>query len=194
MNIAIYPGSFDPPHLGHTMVASYVAQWGEVDEVWLMPSAINPLKVENGPKGSDAARLAMCREAVKKLPNVDYSSIELTLPRPSYTYDTLLALRSRFPGYRFRLIIGSDNWLIFSRWRNAERIIREFGLIVYPRPGYDVDPDSLPENVTLLPEAPMMLVSSTFIRKAIADGKNPAGFVMPGVAEYIAKYRLYQPC
>ena len=191
MLIALYPGSFDPPHLGHLMVASYVAQWTEADAVWLMPSGVNPLKTDSGPKASDEARLQMCSLAAEAVPGVNVSDFELGLPRPSYTYSTLCALRSVYPEHQFRLVIGSDNWLVFDRWRDADRIISEFGLMIYPRPGYDIEPSSLPKKVELLPEAPLMLISSSFIRDAIAAGKSPAGFVHPEVAAFIASSNLY---
>lgn len=190
--IAIYPGSFDPPHLGHVMVASYVAQWGGVDAVWIMPSGINPLKLDNAPKGSDNDRLEMCRLAVEGIPGVEVSDFELHLPRPSFTYKTLTALKAAYPDYNFRLIIGADNWQVFNRWRDTEKIISEFGLIIYPRPGYELSAENLPENVRVLKEGPLMLISSTFIRQAIADGKSPAGFLPLNVTNYIAHHHLYQ--
>lgn len=193
MEIAVYPGSFDPPHLGHTMVASYVAQWGGVDAVWLMPSGINPLKIDSGPRASDDDRLAMCRLAADGIKGVEVSPFELSLPRPSFTYATLCALRDAYPDRHFRLIVGSDNWLLFDRWRDTERIISEFGVIIYPRPGFDLSSSgTLPEGVTLLPDAPLMLVSSTFVRDAIASGKSPAGFVNGNVASYIVEKSLYR--
>ncbi|MDE7495484.1 MAG: nicotinate (nicotinamide) nucleotide adenylyltransferase [Muribaculaceae bacterium] len=191
MYIALYPGSFDPPHCGHAMVASFVAQWGRVDEVWVMPSGINPLKIENSPKAGDAGRLEMCRLAMEGIPGVRVSDFELHLPRPSFTYRTLIALKDAYPEHRFRLVIGGDNWHVFARWRNSEEIIREFGLIIYPRPGFYIDPARLPENVTLLPEAPLMLLSSTFVREAIASGKSPLGFISKEVSAYIGAHSLY---
>lgn len=189
--IAIYPGSFDPPHLGHVMVASYVAQWGGVDAVWLMPSGINPLKLNNAPKASDADRLEMCKLAVEGIPSVEVSDFELQLPRPSFTYKTLCALKEAYPDYDFRLIIGADNWQVFNRWRDTDKIISEFGLIIYQRPGYEISLVDLPENVRVLTEGPLMLISSTFIRQAIATGKSPAGFIPKDVAKYIEGRGLY---
>lgn len=189
--IAIYPGSFDPPHLGHVMVASYVAQWGGNDAVWLMPSGVNPLKLDNAPKASDEDRLQMCRLSVEDIPGVEVSDLELQLPRPSFTYKTLRALKEAYPDYDFRLIIGADNWQVFNRWRDADKIISEFGLIIYQRPGYEISLNDLPENVRVLTECPLMLISSTFIRRAIAAGKSPAGFLPKDVTKYIEGRGLY---
>lgn len=193
MEIAVYPGSFDPPHAGHAMVASYVSQWSEAEQVWMMPSAVNPLKIESAPVVSESDRLHLCALTCQSLPGVVASDFEFSLPRPSYTYVTLKALREAFPQHIFRLVIGSDNWLIFNRWRDSDRIISEFGVIIYPRPGYPVEKSALPPEVTLLPEAPMMLVSSSFVREAIAVGKSPAGFVLPAVAAFIRDRGLYRP-
>ncbi len=192
MEIAVYPGSFDPPHSGHAMVASYVSQWSGVDAVWLMPSGINPLKLESAPKASDEQRLAMCRMTVANIPGVTVSDFEYSLPRPSYTFLTLKALKETFPEHQFRLVIGSDNWLIFDRWRDTGRILSEFGVLIYPRPGYAVDEKTLPTGARLLPEAPLMLISSSFIREAISSGHSPAGFVIPSVADFITSHQLYR--
>ena len=137
MRIGVYCGSFDPIHTGHAMVANYLAQYGGLDEVWLMVSRHNPLKVGRDP-ASEPHRLAMVKFVAEGCSRVVASDFEFSLPVPSYTYVTLCRLRERFPQHKFVLIIGSDNWHNFNRWRDSESILREFGLIVYPRPGYDL--------------------------------------------------------
>lgn len=189
MTIGIYCGSFDPIHTGHAMVANYVSQWGGVDEVWLMVSRLNPLKDGRLP-ADDSHRLAMAQLVAAECKGVTVSDFEMHLPLPSYTYVTLCRLRESYPQHRFKLIIGSDNWLEFGRWRDSEKIIDEFGLLIYPRPGYEVT--ELPDRgVTLLGESPTSLISSTFIRKAVAEGRNVNYFVPPPVASYIEKNGLY---
>lgn len=191
MVIGIYSGSFDPLHIGHTMVASYVAQYGGVDRVWLLVSRINPLKEGVRQPASDADRLAMARLAVSGVTDIEVSDIEMHLPSPSYTYETLCELRRQHPGHQFRLIIGSDNLLVFDKWRNADRILREFGVIVFPRPGYEVEPSQVPEGARLLTGVPVADISSTFIRRAAAEGKDVRFFLPAGIADYIATRRLY---
>lgn len=187
MKIAVYPGTFDPPHAGHAMVASYVAQFTDVDEVWMMPSGLNPLKRGSLPSSSDSARMEMVRLTAAPLPGVTASDFELSLPRPTYTYVTLCRLREKYPQHSFTLVVGSDNWLCFSRWRNTDRILSEFGVIVYPRPGYEVGGETVHPNALMLQDAPLALISSSFIREIIAGGHSAAGFVAPDVAAYLAK-------
>lgn len=191
MKIGVFGGSFDPIHTGHAMVANYIAQCCGLDEVWLMPGRINPLKIST-PPASGEHRLAMCRLVARHCRNVGVSDIELTLPAPSYTYITLGELERLHPGFQFRLIIGSDNWNCFSRWRNSEEIIRRWHPIIFPRPGHDVDPDSLPQGVTLVPDCPVAAISSTFIREGLTKGMNLEFFLPHDVIEYIKSNHLYE--
>lgn len=190
VKIGIFSGSFDPIHVGHAMVANFLAQYCGFDAVWLMPSPINPLKQGTSPVSEDL-RIEMCRIVAGKCSNVKVSDFEFNLPRPSYTWRTLCELRKSFPEHRFSLVIGSDNWLVFDRWRNHEDIIREFEIIIYPRPGYDVS-GALPSNVNLLCDAPQALISSTFARQGIREGKNMNYFIDPDVIEFIKVNKLYE--
>lgn len=162
MTIGIYSGSFDPLHTGHAMVANYIGQAGIVDEVWLMVSRRNPLKETLTPE-DDSHRLKMAELVAKDCRGVKASDFELRLPLPSYTYVTLCRLRDEYPQHKFKLIVGSDNWHHLGRWRDADKIIREFGLIIYPRPGYPL-PELPPKGVEVLPSGPTAHVSSSFIR------------------------------
>lgn len=190
MRTAIFSGSFDPVHIGHAMLANHVAQSGEVDELWLMPSRLNPLK-RDSPPAAETHRLAMCRIVAENCTGVRASDFELHMPSPSYTYETLCRLRDEFPDREFVLLVGSDNWLCFDRWRNHEKIIREFGILIYPRPGSDIDAMNLPENVMLLRDVPQALISSTFIRSGLAAGKDMNFLVPDGVLDYIKTTGLY---
>lgn len=189
MRIAVYSGSFDPVHTGHAMVANYVAQWGGVDEVWMMVSRLNPLKEGHLPT-SDNHRLRMVTLVAEKCRGVKASDFELGLPLPSYTYITLCRLREQFPQHEFVLLVGSDNWLNIHEWRDSEKIINEFGMLIYPRPGYEISGD-LPDGVMLLQDAPVSLISSTFVRSAAGEGRNLNFFVPCVVADYIGKNSLY---
>lgn len=188
--VGIYGGSFDPIHTGHAIVASYVAQWGGVDEVWLMVSPHNPLKRGRVPSDVEM-RLDMARLVAERCTGVRVSDFELTMPVPSYTYDTLSALSEKYPDIRFCIIIGADNWDSFRYWRDYRKIIDEFGVIVYPRPGSSA-PNREVEGVTFLQDAPVMKISSTFIREALAEGYN-VNFMLPHeVADYVKTHSLYQ--
>lgn len=189
MKIGIYSGTFDPIHTGHAMIANYVAQWGDVDEVWIMVSRLNPLK-EGVLPAPDHHRLRMVKMVAETCKNVKASDFELGLPLPSFTYVTLTRLRDTYPMHDFKLIIGSDNWNNLGRWRDADKIIKEFGIIIYPRPGFEI-PENPPEGVTVISNGPTAFISSTFIRKAISDGKNVSYFVPLSVSRYIADNNLY---
>lgn len=188
--IAIYGGSFDPPHAGHAMIMAYIAQFCDFDEAWMMVSPANPLK--DGRKFASASqRVEMCRLLTDSIPNAHTSDFELSQPSPSYTYLTLRRLKNKFPDYNFSLVIGSDNWNIFSKWRNHDEILNQFEIIIYPRPDFPVVGE-LPNNVGLLPNPPLALISSSFIRDAIAENKDISGFVPYKVAQYIKMKGLYE--
>lgn len=188
--IGILGGSYNPVHIGHMVLASYLAQWGYVDQVWLTLSPRNPLKKDPGALLPDLKRLTMLNIALKGAKDLDVCDIELTMPTPSYTVNTLDLLASRFPNMRFKLIIGSDNWAIFDRWKQAQHILDTYGVIVYPRPGYPVE-DKHVDGMELV-DAPMVNISSTFIRNAIAKGRDMEYFLPNGVYKYIMEHKLYK--
>lgn len=189
-SIGILGGSFNPVHVGHLMLANYISQFTDVDEVWLTLSLLNPLKQGNNETIPDFQRLEMLNIATKGSSGIAVCDVELSMPKPSYTADTLKRLQILYPSCRFRLIIGSDNWLIFDRWRNHEEILNEHGVIVYPRPGYPLsDPNH--DNVEIV-NAPTIDLSSTFIRRSIAEGKDMSYFLPNGVYRYIIENNLYK--
>lgn len=188
--VGVLGGSFNPVHMGHMMLASYLTQWGYVDKVWMMLSPLNPLK-EGRTMLPDLKRMAMINLATHNATDIDSCDIELSMPRPSYTIDTLDLLSKRHPTKKFKLIIGSDNWRIFDRWREHQRILDEYGVIVYPRSGYPVE--SVYVDGMEVVDAPMVNISSTFIRDAIARGKDMNFFLPPGVFKYIRDNRFYMP-
>lgn len=187
--IGILGGSFNPVHIGHIMIASYLTQWKIVDKVWLSLSPRNPLKSPDG-FVADLKRLDMLKIACKTTPSIEICDIELTMPRPSYTINTLRLLAERYPDKSFKLIIGSDNWNTFDKWRDYEEILEEFGVIVYPRPGKPVL-NTMVDGMDLV-HSPAIDLSSTFIRTAIAKGRNVSTFLPAGVYDYIMKHNLYQ--
>lgn len=185
MNIGIFSGSFNPVHIGHLALANYLCEYEGLDQVWFMVSPRNPLK-EADELMDDSLRLKLVQLAVEGYPKFRASDFEFRLPRPSYTVHTLDELRRAYPQHVFHLIIGSDNWLLFPRWRESERILATTPLIVYPRPGYPVDPQTLPPTVRMT-SAPVFEISSTFIRQAIAEGRDIRYFLHPRVYEALCK-------
>lgn len=189
MKIGIFGGSFDPIHTGHAMVANFIAQCNVVDEVWIMVSRRNPLK-NHDVFVEDTARLEMARRVAKECRNVKVTDVEMELPSPSYTVDSLKELKHRYPEHDFKIIIGSDSLHGFEKWKESDRIRKEFGLIVYPRPGY---PMPLEEGIgeTFLQGAPEFSISSSLVREYVKSGWNINYFVPISVSKYISENKLY---
>lgn len=188
--IGIYGGSFNPIHVGHAIIASYVMQHTSLDQLWLMVSPQNPLKPD-GSLAGDVHRLRMAELVSRRIEGVETSAFEFTLPRPSFTIDTLRALQLKFPDCDFTLVIGADNWELFHRWKSHDEILRDFRVMVYPRRGHEVTiAPELASRVQLV-DAPLIEVSSTFIRQQLAQLHSMEFYVPHDVYEYILKNRLY---
>lgn len=196
--VAIFGGTFDPPHEGHLGVARRVAESGIVDEVWMMVSPENPFKAGKR-LSSEEDRIRMTQLAVESLPaeirrKVRVSDFEARLPLPTYTVTTLRALKEAYPDCSFRLVVGGDNLTAFGRWRNPYEIINDYGLIVYPRPGDECnDKSGLPPGCVIIEDVPLFPCSSTEVRRLIANGDWDAveGIVPKKVADYIKEREIY---
>ena len=192
MKIGIFGGSFNPIHSGHAIIAHHIISSGAVDRLWLMVSPVNPLKVGLEQQVADTDRLRMVEMVTRPLENVETSAFEFTMPKPSYTIDTLNALQAKFPDDEFYLVTGADNWVIFNRWRNSKEILAKYHLLVYPRLGYEVViPEELRDRVTLV-DAPIIELSSTAVRERLAQGLSARYYVPDEILNYIERKGLYR--
>lgn len=190
MTIGIFGGSFNPIHTGHAIIANYISQQSGIDEVWIMVSKRNPLKRAQEP-ASDIHRLKMAELTARECgSNVKVSDLEMRLPAPSYSYETLKKLKEENPKDNFKLIIGSDNLEIFDQWRNSDKILDEFGLIIYSRPGHEIK-DKYLKNSIIIENGPSMDISSTFVRDSLKRKLNINYLVPLAVATYIKENKLY---
>ena len=190
MKIGLFFGSFNPIHVGHLVIAGYMANYMELNQVWLIVSPHNPLKNKNDLIHT-YDRLEMAKLATEGSENVRVSDIEFQLPQPSYTIDTLVHLKEKYPEHEFSLIMGLDNLLSLKKWKNYELILRDYKILVYPRPGYENIEFSNHPSV-IITQAPLMELSSTFIRRSFKEGKSIRFYVPDSVLEFIESKNLYR--
>lgn len=189
MKIGLYFGSFNPIHIGHMMLANYIVEFGEVDEVWFVVSPQNPFK-ERRTLLDENFRYDIVYEAIKDESRFKVSNIEFGLNKPSFTSDTLVALCEKFPFHEFTLIMGEDNLTSFKKWKNVDYILKNYEILVYPRHGEMKNELINHPKVTLI-DAPKIEISSSFIRKAIKDKKDVSWFLPANAWELIDKAGYY---
>ena len=185
---ALLGGTFNPLHNGHLTIAQSVLDQHLADEVWMLITPCNPWKTGQDLL-DDRIRYDMVASAVKDIPGIQASDFEFSLPKPSYTANTLRSLSASYPDREFILTIGADNWVKFDAWREYDFILRNYSIIVYPR--QDCAPSTLPAGVTLL-NCPLVNISSTRIRQLVHQGQPIDKFVPASVARTIADLQLYR--
>ena len=186
----LFFGSFNPIHNGHLMIASYMAEYTSMKEVWFIVSPHNPLK-EKSTLLADHHRLAMANIAVEDDPRFRASNIEFHLPQPSYTIDTLTYISEKYPEKEFVLIAGNDNLPSFHKWKNYEQLLEQYHLYIYPRPLSGSSPFDNHPRIHFT-AAPLIEISSSFIRESIHQGKNMRHFLPEKVWKYIEEMHFYK--
>ncbi|PIF06177.1 MAG: nicotinic acid mononucleotide adenylyltransferase [Draconibacterium sp.] len=190
LTIGLFFGSYNPIHIGHMAIANYMVEYTSIDQLWFVVSPQNPFKVKKKLL-DDYQRFELVHRAVEGDDRLRASNIEFSLPKPSYTIDTLTYLKEQHPDYQFVIIMGSDNLENFHKWKNFEEIIENYGILVYPRPGFEPSKVEITKNTSLV-NAPLMEISASFIRKAISEGKDVRHFMPEKVWQYVEEMNFYK--
>ena len=190
MHIGLFFGSFNPVHVGHMVLANYMASFTDLEQVWFVVSPHNPLK-EKSSLLDQNQRLHMVNLAIGDSNKLKSSNIEFGLSQPSYTVNTLAHLMEKYPQHQFSLIMGEDNLESFTKWKNYEEILKNHKLYVYPRPNSNSEELKKYPNV-IMTEAPLMDISSTMIRQAIKNKKDVSFFVPQAVWQYLDEMSFYK--
>jgi len=190
--IGLYFGTFNPIHVGHLAIANHMVEFSDLDEVWMVVTPHNPHK-KKSTLLDDHHRLSMVRIALEEYPNLKASDIEFNLPQPNYTVNTLVHLEEQYPEYSFCLIMGEDNLKSFHKWKNYAVILNGYELYVYPRVSEGVIENQFSEHPKInRVKAPIMEISSTFIRKGISEGKNIRPLLPHKVWQYLDEMNFYK--
>jgi len=193
MNIGLFFGTFNPIHIGHLAIANHLVEYSDLDKVWLVVTPRSPFK-KKASLLADNHRYQLVQIATEEYPKLKPSNIEFKLPQPNYTVHTLVHISEKYPKHNFSLIMGEDNLASFHKWKNYEVILEDHEIYVYPRVVKDAAFKSQFDNNPKIHKvaAPIMEISSTFIRKAIADKKNVQPLVPCNVWHYIDEMNFYK--
>ena len=192
MKIGLYFGTFNPIHIGHLTIANHMAEYSDLDEIWMVVTPHNPHK-KKSTLLDNHHRIAMVDIALEDYPNIKSSKIEFDLPQPNYTVNTLAVLEEKYPEDDFCLIMGEDNLKSFHKWKNHEVILERYHLYVYPRISEGKIETRFYNHPKIIKvAAPIMELSSTFIRNGIKEGKNIRPMLPQNVWEYLDEMNFYK--
>lgn len=189
MHIGLYFGSFNPIHIGHLIIANHIVEHADIDKIWFVVSPHNPLK-EAHSLLNEYDRLHLVNLAIEGNNKFRASNVEFHLPKPSYTIDTLTYLKEKFPLEQFSVIMGADSFQNIQRWKNYEQLLANYQMIVYERPGFEIN-ETFGAKITRL-QAPLLEVSSTYIRKQIKEHRSIRYLVPDKVLQYIEDSNYYK--
>lgn len=192
MKIGLYFGTFNPIHIGHLVIANHLAEYSDLNQIWFVVTPQSPFKVKQSML-DNYQRLEMVYRATKDYDKLKPSDIEFNLPQPNYTVNTLAYLQEKYPKYEFSLLMGEDNLKGFHKWKNYEWILSNHNIYVYPRLSEGVIETQFEDHPHIHKvEAPIMELSSTFIRNAIKKGKNVKPMLPEHVWEYVDEMNFYR--
>jgi nicotinate-nucleotide adenylyltransferase len=192
MKIGLFFGTFNPIHVGHLTIANHLVEYTDLDQVWFVVTPHSPFKKKNSLL-DDHQRLEMVYRAVKDYPKLRQSDIEFNLPQPNYTVNTLTHLEEKYPDHSFALIMGEDNLKSFHKWKNYQVILELHDIYVYPRMSEGKAESEFKDHPKIHHvDAPIMELSSTFIRKSIKEGKNVRPMLPEHVWEYLDEMNFYK--
>ncbi len=192
MKVGLYFGTFNPIHVGHLAIANHMAEYSDLDKIWMVITPHNPFKKKSSLLDNHH-RYQMVQRALEEYPKIDASTIEFNLPQPNYTVNTLAYLQEKYPEHAFCLIMGEDNLKSFHKWKNYEVILQNHEIYVYPR----ISEGSIETQFDNHPKihkvaAPIMEISSTAIRNGIKEKKNVRPLLPAEVFEYLDEMRFYK--
>jgi len=190
MKVGLYFGSFNPIHHGHLIIANYMLQNADLDQLWLVVSPQNPFK-QSASLLNSYHRLFLVQLAIEAEPKLKASDIEFRLPQPSYTVNTLAYLQEKYPSHEFAIIMGSDSFENLSKWKNYEYILQHCPIYVYRRPGHEVI-NNFQQGTIIVMDAPLLQISATLIRNNIKQGKSIRYLLPDKVIEDIERNGFYR--
>jgi len=202
MKVGLYFGTFNPIHVGHLIIANHMAEYSDLDQIWMVVTPHNPLK-KKSTLLDDYHRLQMVHLATEDFPKIKPSDIEFKLPQPNYTVHTLIHLQEKHPNHEFSLIMGEDNIRSLHKWKNYQTILENHAIYVYPRleakgqtsesVATDAEADLFKNHPKIhLIDAPVVEISSTFIRENIKKGKNVQPLLPSKVWKYVDHNNFYK--
>lgn len=203
MRIGLYFGTFNPIHVGHLVIANYMAEYTDLDQVWLVVTPQNPLKKKSSLL-ADYHRLALVRVAIHDNTKLRASDVEFGLPQPNYTSTTLAHLKEKYPQHEFCMIMGEDNLRTLHKWYNYEHLMASYRFYVYPRVLTSQEEEEVAEmgrmehtfnghpSIIMCEEAPVMKVSASFVRQSIKEGKDVRYLLTEPVHRYIDEMNFYK--
>lgn len=192
MKIGLYFGTFNPIHIGHLIIANHMAEHSDLDQIWMVVTPHNPHKKKDTLL-DDHHRLQMVHLATEDFPKIKPSDIEFKLSQPNYTINTVVHLQEKFPSYEFALIMGEDNLKSFHKWKNYEAILQNHHIYVYPRISSEAENQELKNHPKVhFIDAPIVEISSTFIRESVKNKTNIKPLLSPKVWEYIDHNNFYK--